>query len=101
MAGPDSFIFSIFLIFAGAAVMSTAALYTRQSLLVAYIVLGALLGPFGFKFINNAAAMREMGNVGIIFLLFLLGLYLRPQSLFHLLQKQSVSRLFLLSRLQR
>ena len=87
MAGFDSFIFSIFLIFTGAAVMSTAALYTRQSLLVAYIVLGALLGPFGFKFINNVAAMREIGNVGINFLLFLLGLYLRPQSLFHLLQK--------------
>jgi len=32
--------FSIFLIFTGAAVMSTVVLFTRQSMLVAYILLG-------------------------------------------------------------
>ena len=37
-------LFSIFLIFSGAAVLSTVALYTRQSLLVAYMVLGMLNG---------------------------------------------------------
>ena len=44
MAG-DSIIFSIFLIFTGAALLAAMALYARQSLLVAYILLGALLGP--------------------------------------------------------
>ncbi len=43
----------MFLIFAGTAVLSTLALFTRQSLLVAYIVLGALFGPYGLGFINN------------------------------------------------
>lgn len=42
----ESIAFSFFLIFSGAAVLASLALYARQPLLVAYIVLGALLGPF-------------------------------------------------------
>ena len=40
-----SLVFTIFLIFAGAAVLATVALYARQALIVAYIVLGILFGP--------------------------------------------------------
>ena len=36
--------FSFFLIFTGAAAVASLALYTRQPLLIAYIVLGALIG---------------------------------------------------------
>jgi len=79
----------IFLIFAGTAVLSTFALFTRQSLLVAYIVLGALFGPFGLKLVNNPVIIQQAGDVGIIFLLFLLGLNLQPQNLLHSLRKMS------------
>jgi Kef-type K+ transport system membrane component KefB len=80
----------MFLIFAGTAVLSTLALYTRQSLLVAYIVLGTLFGPFGLKLVNNPAIIQQAGDIGIIFLLFLLGLNLQPQNLLHSLRKMSV-----------
>lgn len=80
----------MFLIFAGTAVLSTAALFTRQSLLVAYIALGALLGPWGLKLLNNSQVIRQTGDIGIIFLLFLLGLHLQPQNLFHSLRKMSL-----------
>lgn len=79
----------IFLIFAGTAMLSTMALFTRQSLLVAYIALGALLGPWGLKLVNNAETIQKTGDIGIIFLLFLLGLDLQPQNLFHSLRKMS------------
>lgn len=79
----------IFIIFGGAALLATAALYTRQSLLVAYIVLGGLLGPWGFKLITNSEVISQAGEVGIIFLLFLLGLHLQPQNLYHSLRKMS------------
>lgn len=79
----------IFIIFGGAALLATAALYTRQSLLVAYIVLGGLLGPWGFKLITNSQVITQAGEVGIIFLLFLLGLHLQPQNLYHSLRKMS------------
>lgn len=80
----------IFLIFAGTAVLATIALLTRQSLLVAYIALGAILGPWGMKLIINNEVIKQTGDVGIIFLLFLLGLDLQPQSLFHSLRKMSL-----------
>ena len=81
--------FVIFLIFTGTAVLSTLALYTRQSLLVAYIAIGAILGPYGLKLVNNSEVIKQAGDIGIIFLLFLLGLHLQPQNLFHSLRKMS------------
>lgn len=80
----------IFLIFTGTAILSTAALFTRQSLLVAYIALGGVFGPWGLKLVNNSLVIREAGDIGIIFLLFLLGLHLQPQNLFHSLRKMSL-----------
>src|SRR3990167_857388 len=82
-------IFSIFLIFTGAAVLSTIALVTRQSLLVAYILLGMILGPWGMKLVSDSTFIHTIGDVGIIFLLFLLGLHLPPQKLLHTLKEVS------------
>lgn len=79
----------IFLIFAGAAILSTLALFTRQSLLVAYMLIGALLGPWGFALVKDSALIKQTGDIGIIFLLFLLGLHLQPQNLLHSLRKMS------------
>src|SRR5215213_7969571 len=79
--------YTIFIIFVGAAVLSTLALYTRQSLLVAYILLGAALGPWGLQLVQDLSVVRGVGDVGIVFLLFLLGLHLQPQNLVHMLKK--------------
>ena len=68
-----------FLIFTGAAVMASFALYARQAMLVAYIILGLLLGPAVFKVIDGGEeAMQIAANIGIVLLLFLLGLDLSP-----------------------
>ncbi|KPJ67392.1 MAG: sodium:proton antiporter [Coxiella sp. DG_40] len=83
----NAIIFSIFLIFSGAALLSTVALYTRQALLVAYIFLGLLLGPWGLKLIVDINVVHKIGDIGIIFLLFLLGLNLHPQDLLRLFKK--------------
>ncbi|MCW5589722.1 MAG: cation:proton antiporter [Legionellales bacterium] len=105
----DPIIFALFLIFAGAAVIATIVLYTRQSLLVAYMLLGAMLGPWGLNWFSDSMLVSQVGNVGIIFLLFLMGLSLKPSNLFKMLQKTTIITLissliflfigFLLSRL--
>ncbi len=77
--------FSIFLIFTGAALFATAALYARQAMIVAYIILGLLLGPSGLGLINDAELISDISNIGIIFLLYLLGLDLLPQQLWKML----------------
>ncbi|MFT7387499.1 MAG: Kef-type K+ transport system membrane component KefB [Candidatus Endobugula sp.] len=72
---------SFFLIFSGAAVIATLALYTKQPLLVAYIILGALFGPYGLKLMTNVDLISEISRIGIVFLLFLLGLDMQPKAL--------------------
>jgi Kef-type K+ transport system membrane component KefB len=85
----NDFLLFLFLIFTGAAILSTFALYTRQSLLVAYMLLGIILGPWGLKWVIDSSVIEQIGNIGIIFLLFLLGLHLQPQKLVHTLKKVS------------
>lgn len=85
--------YSFFVIFTGAALASTLALYTRQPFLVAYIVLGAALGPYGFAYINDLQSLSQAAEIGIIFLLFLLGLDLQPNALLATLKKSSITAL--------
>ncbi len=82
--------FSIFLIFTGAAVFATVALYARQAMIIAYIVLGLILGPWGLGFVNDAELISDISNIGIIFLLYLLGLDLLPQQLWKMLREAVV-----------
>ncbi len=77
--------FTIFLIFTGAAVLATLALFTRQAMISAYILLGILLGPWGLGLVNDAELVKDISNIGIIFLLYLLGLDLFPQQLWKML----------------
>jgi Kef-type K+ transport system membrane component KefB len=87
---PDqSIVFTLFLIFTGAALAATFALYARQALIIGYILLGVFLGPWGAGWVSDTALIGDMAHVGIIFLLFLLGLNLTPQKL-ALLLKQTV-----------
>ncbi len=86
--------FSFFLIFSGAAILATFALYTRQPLLVAYIVLGAMLGPSGMALITNTDLLADISKIGIIFLLFLLGLDMRPSALIEMLKKATFVAIF-------
>lgn len=86
----DTIIHSMFLIFAGAAVMATLALYARQALLVGYIVLGAIIGPAGLQWVSDTDLIQGIAEIGIIFLLFLLGLNLYPQKLVQLLRATTV-----------
>jgi Kef-type K+ transport system membrane component KefB len=96
VAGEQSIVFSLFLIFTGAALAATLALYARQALIIAYIFLGVLLGPWGSGWVSDTALIADMAHVGIIFLLFLLGLNLTPQKL-GLLLKQTLVVTFLSS----
>ncbi len=77
----DPLIFSFFLIFSSAAVLATLALYTRQPLIVAYIAIGVILGPSATALVSDPALINSIGKIGIIFLLFLLGLDMQPAKL--------------------
>ncbi|MGY8815436.1 MAG: cation:proton antiporter domain-containing protein [Gammaproteobacteria bacterium] len=96
-----SITFSFFLIFTGAAILASITLYTRQPLIIAYIALGAIIGPHGLHLVTDVNLLADIAQVGIIFLLFLLGLDMQPQALWATLRKSTLvafvsSLLFLL-----
>ncbi|MGD8629092.1 MAG: cation:proton antiporter [Gammaproteobacteria bacterium] len=83
-------VFTIFLIFTGAAVLATVALFARQALLVVYIVLGVLLGPSVLGLVNDPELIGDIAHIGIMFLLFLMGLELNPREFLLLMRKTIV-----------
>lgn len=85
--GSPSIVHSLYLIFAGAALAATLALYLRQALIIGYIVLGIALGPWGAGWVSDTRLISNLAEVGIIFLLFLLGLHLTPQKLLQLFRQ--------------
>lgn len=86
----EPILLTLVLVFTGAAILATAALYARQSLLVVYILVGILFGSSGLKIINHPAVIEEISHIGIIFLLFLLGINLPINKLFQLVTKTTI-----------
>ncbi|MGC6404236.1 MAG: cation:proton antiporter [Candidatus Comchoanobacterales bacterium] len=75
---------------------ASLALFSRQSLLISYIIIGFLFGPFCGRIVtsvglqNDLDLIAQMANLGLKFLLFLLALHLDPHSLIHSLKKTSL-----------
>ena len=83
-------VYTVFLIFTGAAILATVALFARQALLVAYIILGVLLGPSVLGLVDDPHVIGDIAHIGIMFLLFLMGLELNPKELLLLMRKTTV-----------
>lgn len=86
----ESLLYVMFLVFTGAAIFATLALYAHQALIVSYIVLGVVLGPSLLGWVTDASLIRDVADIGIMFLLFLLGLNMHPQKLFRLLGSATI-----------
>jgi len=90
----DNIIFEFVLIFAGAAILATAFLYFKQPIILAYIGLGVAAGPWGLGLIREPEHIEKLSHIGVILLLYLLGINLKPDRLFHLFSKTAVVTLF-------
>ncbi|HHO59812.1 MAG TPA: cation:proton antiporter, partial [Thiotrichales bacterium] len=88
--GFENIIAELVLVFAGAALFATAFLYLKQPIILAYIALGMLSGPWGLGIIREPEHIEQLSHVGVILLLFLLGMNLKPERLYHLFSKTAV-----------
>ena len=65
-----------------ATVLAYLAHLTKQPLLLAYLVAGAAIGPqFGFGWVGSQADVRTITEIGLILLLFMIGLELNLKKL--------------------
>ena len=90
----EPLLFTFFLIFTSAAVLATIALYTRQPMIITYIAAGILLGPSVTGLVSDPTIISNLSTIGIIFLLFLLGLDMQPSKLANMLGNALLVGLF-------
>lgn len=70
------------LIYLAAAVI-LVPIFARLKLgsILGYIAAGALIGPFGLKLIKDPESVAQVAELGVVFLLFVIGLELKPKRL--------------------
>jgi len=86
----QNIIFEFVLIYAGAAVFATIFLYLKQPVILAYIGFGVIAGPWGIGLIDKPEHIEQLSHIGVILLLYLLGINLKPARLFNLFSKTAV-----------
>src|SRR3989344_5725938 len=77
----QSLLFSIGIIFIVAAFFAYIARIFKQPLIPAYIIAGLVLGPIGLKLIQDVELIQSISEIGIVFLLFIVGLEMDLQKL--------------------
>lgn len=83
----EGLVSSMVAIFSGTAILSVLAMFTRQSLIVVYIAAGIALGPWGLGWVASAETVQDIAQIGIVFLLFLIGMELHPERLLPILRQ--------------
>jgi CPA2 family monovalent cation:H+ antiporter-2 len=62
-------------------VIAAALRYFKQPYVVVYILAGILLGPFGLGLVKDTSLLTTLGNIGIMVLLFFIGLEISLKNL--------------------
>jgi Kef-type K+ transport system membrane component KefB len=86
----QNIIFEFVLIFSGAALFATFFLYLKQPVILAYIAFGIVVGPLGFGLVKDPEHIEKLSHIGVILLLYLLGISLKPDRLVHLFSKTAI-----------
>jgi CPA2 family monovalent cation:H+ antiporter-2 len=73
----------LYILMITAGVVSLLFKLLKQPVVLGYIVAGVIVGPyfFGESFINNAENVEAWGNIGVLFVLFCIGLEFRIKNL--------------------
>ncbi len=71
---PQSLLFIIGLVLIVATFFAYIAKIFKQPLIPAYIIAGLVLGPMGLKVIHDVDIIQSLSEIGIVFLLFIVGL---------------------------
>ncbi len=86
----EGFIFDLSILLVGAALLSYVAVLLKQPIIIAYIICGVLIGPWGIGVVKNVEFIETISHLGITLLLFLAGLCLHPEKLFSLFKRTSL-----------
>jgi Kef-type K+ transport system membrane component KefB len=73
-APSDDLLYSIGICVGAAAVLAVVGWRLRQPLILAYLLTGVVIGPVGLKWVTSQASIGTVAEIGLILLLFIIGL---------------------------
>ena len=71
---PTDLLSSIAICVAAAALLALLSWRLKQPLILAYLLAGVVVGPIGFKWVTDLASIQTVAEIGLILLLFVIGL---------------------------
>ncbi|WND03245.1 cation:proton antiporter [Temperatibacter marinus] len=71
----------LLVIFGAAVVFVPLAQKSKLGSIIGYLIGGMLIGPYAFNFVNDLGTINYIAEFGIVFLLFLIGIEMKPQRL--------------------
>ncbi len=77
----DNLFFELGLVIISSAVIGVLGYLLKQPLILAYIAAGVLIGPFGFGLVHDIETIHVIAEIGIMLMLFLVGLEMNPDRL--------------------
>ncbi len=80
----QTFLVEFGLILTVATILGIMAKLLKQPLILAYLLTGVIVGPFALGLIKNIEIVEGLASIGIVFLLFFIGLELNPRRLIEL-----------------
>jgi len=90
----ERLVLELAVVIVASAALAVAANYLRQPLIVAYLAAGVLFGPHSpvppLRLISQVEFVRGTGGLGLVLLLFLLGLVLHPGRLLQIFRQASL-----------
>ncbi len=86
----ENIIFQLAAIVVGSGLLATLFLFARQPIILAYIAIGVLIGPNGLALVDNAENIENIAHLGVVLLLFLVGLSLQPGKLIALFNRTTL-----------
>jgi Kef-type K+ transport system membrane component KefB len=86
----ENIIYQLAAIVVGSGLLATLFLFARQPIILAYIALGVLIGPNALGLIDDAENIEQIAHLGVVLLLFLVGLSLQPGKLIALFSRTTL-----------
>jgi glutathione-regulated potassium-efflux system ancillary protein KefC len=86
--------FELGVVVVASAILAVVADFLRQPIIIAYVVAGFVFGPYSpwpaLRLVNYTPFIEGAGTLGLVLLLFLLGVVLHPDRLLHIFRKASL-----------
>jgi len=93
----DGLILELAVVMIGAAALAVLAGVARQPIIIAYVLAGVLFGPHSpwpvLRMVQHIDFIRNAGALGLVLLLFLLGMVLHPDRLLKMFRQASLTTL--------